>query len=457
MEEIFPFESILIISGLAVFLLIGVILRAKITLLQRFLIPSCLIGGFIAMIIRNAGLIAIPQETLELIVYHLFNLSFISVGLTPASKIREKGSKKEKLEGPVGMGLIEGVIFPIQAIIGGVFTLLMIRLGFNLFSSFGFLTPLGFIEGPGQALSIGQSWEQIAAHIYTNATVVGLTFAAIGFFFAFFVGVPLVDWGIRKGLSDQTPKVLPTDFVRGIISKNQEKKHAGYETTHPGNVDVVSFHFTIVGLTYILTYGLVSLITSLPLGDISKMIWGFFFFFGLVVAVLIRLIIEKLDVGYLIDRDVQKRITGWSVDFLIVATIAAIELMIVWTYLLPISIISIVTGIITLYVVMYIGKRMWKKYTLERIAGIFGTVTGTVPSGLLLIRILDPEFKTPAAIDLGLTSIFAAPFVLVGMLLVNAPVLWGWSIEQTIIAFIGMLIVAFALIRIFGLWGKPKF
>ena len=457
MQEIFPFESMIIISSLALFLLIGVILRAKIGFLQKFLIPSCLIGGLIAMILRNLNLIELPHATLELFVYHLFNISFISVGLTPASIARKQGSGKEKIAGPLGMGLIQGVIFPLQAVIGGVFTLLFISLGANLFSSFGFLTPLGFIEGPGQALSIGESWEQLAAHLYTNATTVGITFAAIGFFFAFFVGVPLVDWGIRKGLSHQTPKVLPKDFVQGIIQRNQEKKPAGSETTHPANIDSLSFHFALVGLSYLLTYGLVKLLTMVLPTDIAKMIWGFFFFFGLLVAVLIRLAISKLDLDYLVDRDVQKRITGWSVDFLIVATIAAIEIAIVWTYLLPISIISIVTGISTLLVVVYLGKRMWKKYTFERIVGIFGTVTGTVPSGLLLVRILDPEFKTPAAIDLGLTSIFAAPFVLSGMLLVNAPVLWGWSLEQSILVFAVMMLISLILIKILGLWGKPQY
>lgn len=457
MQEIFPFEPILIISSLAVFLLIGVILRAKISFFQKFLIPSCLIGGFIAMILRNLELIQISHSTLEIFVYHLFNISFISVGLTQVSKTRKRETGKNKIAGPLGMGLIQGVIFPLQAIIGGLFTLLFIYLGLELFPSFGFLTPLGFIEGPGQALSIGQSWEQIAAHIYTNAATVGLTFAAIGFFFAFFVGIPLVDWGIKKGLSDQTPKVLPTDFIKGVISKNQEKRQAGFETTHPANIDSLSFHFALVGLAYMLTYGLVKLLTTIIPGDIAKMIWGFFFFFGLIVAVIIRLLISKLDLGYLVDREMQKRITGWSVDFLIVATIAAIELAIVWTYILPISIIASVTGISTLFVVLYLGKRMWTRYSLERTVGIFGTVTGTVPSGLLLIRILDPDFKTPAAMDLGLTSIFAAPFVLSGMLLVTAPVLWGWSVQQTILAFGVMLIASLALIKLFGFWGKPQF
>jgi len=457
MQEIFPFEPILIISSLAVFLLIGVILRAKISFFQKFLIPSCLIGGFIAMILRNLELIQLSHSTLEIFVYHLFNISFISVGLTQVSKTRKKETGKNKIAGPLGMGLIQGVIFPLQAIIGGLFTLLFIYLGLELFPSFGFLAPLGFIEGPGQALSIGQSWEQIAAHIYTNAATVGLTFAAIGFFFAFFVGVPLVDWGIKKGLSDQTPKVLPTDFIKGVISKSQEKKQAGFETTHPANIDSLSFHFALVGLAYMLTYGLVKMLTTIIPGDVAKMIWGFFFFFGLIVAVIIRLIINKLDLGYLVDKEIQKRITGWSVDFLIVATIAAIEVAIVWTYLLPISIIASVTGISTLFVVLYLGKRMWTRYALERTVGIFGTVTGTVPSGLLLIRILDPDFKTPVAMDLGLTSIFAAPFVLSGMLLITAPVLWGWSVQQTILAFGVMLIVSLALIKLLGFLGKPQF
>ena len=456
MQEIFPFENMLVLSSLAVFLLLGVILRAKLPCLQRFLIPSCLIGGFIVMILRNMFLQDIlPYATLEIMVYHLFNLSFISVGLTPA---KESGdTQRFKIDGALGMGLVQGVIFPLQAIIGGLLTLLFVYAGFNIFSTFGFFAPLGFIEGPGQALSMGQTWEQLSASIYTHATTVGLTFAAIGFFFSFFIGVPLVNWAIRKGLSHETPKILPTDFIRGIVSKDQDKVQAGYETTHPANIDALSFHFALVGLTYILTYVFIKILTDyLPI-DIAKMVWGFFFFFGIVFALVVKAIMKKLGVIYLIDREIQKRITGWSVDFLLVATIAAIELSIVWTYLLPISIISIVTGISTLLVVLYIGKRIWRDYAFERTAGILGTVTGTVPSGLLLVRILDPDFKTPAAIDLGLTSIFAAPFVLGGMLLVNAPVLWGWSIEQTLLAFVVMMIIALVLMKVFRLWGKPAF
>ncbi len=78
MQEIFPFDTMLIISSLAVFLLVGVILRATIPFFQKFLIPSCLIGGFIVMVLRNLQILDISHATLEILVYHLFNLSFIS-------------------------------------------------------------------------------------------------------------------------------------------------------------------------------------------------------------------------------------------------------------------------------------------------------------------------------------------------------------------------------------------
>ena len=45
----FPFEALLGFGWLGVMLLLGIFLRAKIGLLQRFLFPSCLIGGLLGI------------------------------------------------------------------------------------------------------------------------------------------------------------------------------------------------------------------------------------------------------------------------------------------------------------------------------------------------------------------------------------------------------------------------
>ena len=48
---------------------------------------------------------------------------------------------------------------------------------------------------------------------------------------------------------------------------------------------------------------------------------------------------------------------------------------------------------------------------------IFGVSTGTLPTGLALLRVIDPDFETPVALDYmyssGLTFILAIPFILV--------------------------------------------
>jgi len=454
MQSPFPFESMLVFGCLAIMLLAGVLLRAKIAFFQRFLIPSCLIGGILGLILLNIGVTRLSVTNLETFAYHLFNISFISLGLTrnEASKATSKAGI-HIFKAPLWMALTQSVIFPLQAITGGVFVALFGFFGIKLFPTFGFLAPLGFEEGPGQALSIGKVWQGFG---FEHATTIGLTFAAMGFFFSFFVGVPLVNWGIRKGLSTQGTKALPQDFLTGIISKNQKRKSAGELPFHSSNLDSLAFHTALVGLVYVFTHGVIKYLGLIVPADVSSTLWGFFFIFGLGFALGIRWMMERLGIEHLLDPGIQRRITGWSVDFLIVSTVMAIKLTIVWQYILPISAISLVSGALTAFMVVYLGKRIWS-YNFERTIAIYGSVTGTVSSGLLLLRIADPDFKTPVAVEIALMNVFSIPSIGLYLVLVNGPLWWSWSISTTLLVFFGLMSLALGLIRVLKFWGKPQF
>ncbi len=454
MQSPFPFESMLLFSCLAIMLLIGVLLRAKIQFLQHFLIPSCLIGGLLGLILLNMGVMRLPVGDLETLAYHFFNISFISVGLTRDETRQETSQSRLRIfKAPLWMALTQSVIFPLQALAGGVLVAMFGFFGIKLFPTFGFLVALGFEEGPGQALSIGKVWQGFG---FEHATTIGLTFAAMGFFFSFLVGVPLVNWGIRKGLSAHGSKTLSRDFLTGIISKNQKRKSAGELPFHSSNLDSLAFHSALVGLVYILTYGFVKYLGYIVPADVASILWGFFFIFGLGIALGIRWMMERLGIEHLIDAGIQRRITGWSVDFLIVSTVMAIKLAIVWQYILPISAISLVSGVLTTFMVVFLGKRIWS-YNLERTIAIYGTVTGTVSSGLLLLRIADPDFKTPVAIEIALMNVFSIPSIGLYLVLVNGPVWWDWSIGTAMLVFLGLMILALGLIRVLKFWGNPKF
>jgi ESS family glutamate:Na+ symporter len=302
-------------------------------------------------------------------------------------------------------------------------------------------------------LSIGKVWEGFG---FAHGATIGLTFAAIGFFFAFFVGVPLVNWGIRKGLSSQGAKELSKDFLTGILTEDTKKRPAGELRLHPGNVDSMAFQAALVGLVYILTYAVVRYVGILLPPDTAKILWGFFFIFGLFLSVLIRSLAGMLGFEHLIDAGIQRRITGLAVDFLIVSTVMAIQLPVVWQYILPVSVISIISGIFTTLILVYMGKRLWD-YNLERTAALYGTVTGTVSTGLLLLRIADPDFRTPVVIEIAVMNLFSIPLIGACLVLVNAPIWWDWGVGSASLIFFAIMIVCLTVLRVLKFIGTPKF
>jgi ESS family glutamate:Na+ symporter len=386
------------------------------------------------------------MSTVETLAYHFFNISFISVGLTPEDTTNGSDRGWRKLRGAGWMALMQGMTFPIQAVLSSLIVLLLGMAGMELFPMFGFLVPLGFNEGPGQALSIGKVWESFG---FAHAATIGLTFAAAGYFCSFFIGVPLVNRGIRRGQTTYGPRQLPADFITGILPRESPNVSAGRLTLHSGNADTLAFQMALVGIAYGVTYGLVRLLGTLMPADAAAILWGFFFFFGLVVALILRKTMQALHVAHLVDSGIQRRITGWSVDYLLVATVVAIQLEIVGQYLLPIGLIAVVNGIVTTLLVVWFGRRL-AVFSLERTAAIYGTVTGTVSCGLLLLRISDPDFRTPVAFELALMNVMVLPIVGGCTLLVNAPLWWGWSIGLTMTVFAAIFGVSLGLLHLLG-------
>ncbi len=460
MDTPFPFDMLLSFGTMAIFLLFGIFLRAKVKFFQSFLIPSCMIGGTLGMIILNINtipdiqLIPFKSADFEVFAYHMFIISFISIGLTPSSDSDGVERKTGSLfKGAAWMAMIEGVTISIQAIVGCLLVLLFAVFGMELFRTFGLFLPLGFTEGPGQALSFGKTWE---GYGFENAATIGVTFAAIGFLIAFFVGVPLIRWGVRKGLPVEKSRALPEDLLTGIISKDGNREKAGDLTMHSGNVDTLAYHLALIGLVYVLTWFFSTGLDKIIPANITKSLFGFFFFFGLAIALLIRFIMTKLGIMHMIDPGIQRRITGWAVDFLLVATIMSVQVNIVAKYIVPIAVMSVIAAALTIVSILYLGRRI-DTLNFERTMAIFGTCTGTVSTGLVLLRVIDPEFRTPVALEIGLMNVVVVPIIIASMILVNAPVWWDWNLWLIILAHIPILVGSLIIIKLMKMWGKPKY
>ena len=73
-------------------------------------------------------------------------------------------------------------------------------------------------------------------------------------------------------------------------------------------------------------------------------------------------------------------------------------------------------GIVTFLYLRRMCKKLYPDYSDEGFFSMYGMLTGTISSGVLLLRELDPNFKTPAANNLVSGSsfgiIFGAPVLL---------------------------------------------
>lgn len=397
-ESFMPFFGTF--GWISILLIVGVVLRAKIGFFQRFLFPAAIIGGIIGFILISLGLINIPHEEFTRFAVTLFTLNFISIGLTGADETAvKKGSTlgKTMIRGMLWMALLYSIVFSFQGLLSvGILSIT------NLFSSplytgIGYLVPSGFAQGPGQAVALATVWEN--AYNIPNAISFGLTFAAVGYLISSFVGVPLANWGIRRGFPVNAPKELPRDFLTGISEKGNGPV-AGKLTTHPGNIDGMAFQLAVLLTTLFITYfACLGLKAILP-GPIKALAFGLMFLWGMFIAVFIRFILGKLGLVEYLDNNIQRRITGVAVDFMIVATLVSVKITVVWAFILPITLLCIVTAILTTLFLIYFGSRM-DHFGFERFMALFGTCTGTGASGLLLLRIVDPEFKSPAAQEQG--------------------------------------------------------
>lgn len=453
--------GLLTFSWICVFLALGLVLRAKIPLFQKGLLPSCMIGGVMGLIIVSFGLVKLDGPTLGALTYHFFAISFMSLALAGREKNGEAGGSRVTFRATLHFALIFLIAMFGQAFVGGAITYVMAGAGMDVFPEFGTMVASGFAQGPGQAITMGKIWEASGRGNGVELSQnIGLIFASLGFVMAFGVGVPLMNWGIKRGLAQHLGSGVTKEVELGIMEVDSNIS-MGRHTTHASNIDTLAVHVMILGICYLLTYLFCDLggtiISKLPLEDPKKWVafsWGMFFLYGLFMASAMRLCIDKLGFGHIICTPLQNRITGMSVDFLIVCTLVGVKMAVVSRYIVPISIVTIVVTALSLGVVYYYCRR-FDRDQLEQMGALFGTVTGTASTGVLLIRLVDPGFKTPAAYATAAQNLICLPLAIVAMVIYAAPFTSGMSMPMALALHGGFTIVCVIALYLCRLIRKP--
>lgn len=432
----------------------GVLLRAKIPFLRKMLVPASVIAGVIGIFFMNiifgAGIdIGTDEGMYTDIVNNLFTVSFISISLTNTPKC-EDNTTKNIMKGATALGLIWCLLYSITPIIAtGIIALVGIE--YKMDSMYGMLIQFAFCQGPGQSAAYGAIFEQYG---WEDSTTVAIAFSVIGFIVAFLVGIPMAKRGIKKGIAKNCGQIDDT-ILKGYLKKEEQTEYMVKDTTCSSNIETLAFHFALIGVCYILAVGIAQLLALLP-GFLGSSMSNMMFMNGMYAAYIVKWFMKKIHMDFLLENTLQSKITGWTSDYLVVCAFMAVSVDIISKWIIPILVVSIIITLVTAIVCFYFGQRIGGTNDFERTLGLYGTCTGTVPSGISLVRIVDPNFLTSTSVELGacnLVMIASTPVYIIILALASGTI-------TLMLAVVGLLICAMgylALLKITGTWGSKTY
>lgn len=449
-------EMLITFGWVSLMLIVGSFMRYNVGFLQRMLIPSSAIGGIIGFLLINFGIIHVTIGLLQTFVAQLFIISFISIGLQSIERKNEpalSGTNKNNtlFKGVLWFAIAWGLFVNLQAFVGMLAIKLSNLFGDPLSPMYGILLPFGFSMGTGQAISYGAVAEEIGLK---NAASVAITFAVVGYVLATFVGIPLARYGIKKGLAKHS-EALSENLLKGVVGKDTNQS-VGKSTFHSSNMETITFQMALIGAIYLIAYFTMTWVSQLLPPNLASFVAGSLFIFGVLWAIITASLIKKLKVDHLFSGDLQKSITGWTVDIMVVASFMSVSLLSIQQFLVPIIMVTTIGAIVTTVGCFFIGSRMGSNYDFERSISFYGLVTGQVPNSLLLLRIVDPHFKTTPILEIALYNSLL-PVTLAQIFLGFAPIIWDWNEMQALLLFGGSIVVYLVLLKVFGLWNSPTY
>jgi len=384
----------------------AVILKRFVPILRRYLIPNSIIAGFIGFLMgpNLLNLVPVNIDALGGIIYHLMAIGFISLSLRNIPK-------RKKDFNAVNGGLIIVTTYLMQGILGFTISLIWSSADSGVSPVMGMLLPLGFGQGPGQAFSIGNQWEQLGM---TNGGSVGLAIAAAGFAWATVGGIIILNI------------LLKNKRHKYEDIKVQEKRELIVKDYEFSDMDGLTIQMVIVGVVYVAVYLLLTLVQTLLSGlgtfgeSIGTTLWGFHFVFGALIAIAFRNVYNKLHEkgiakeNYL-NNFLLQRIAGFVFDFMVAASISAVVLSNISESFWAIFTITFIGGFATFFYVQVAVRRTMKEHRLPNTIAFYGNLTGQISTGMALLREVDPLMKSGATENLifgsGIAIFFGFPLI----------------------------------------------
>jgi len=436
-----------LINVLFAYIMVGLLIllsryvKQKVPIFQRLYLPESIIAGAIALLLGPgvlgaiAGAIGINEylaenglfpETMRTVWAQspgvFINIVFAALFLGETIPHPRDIWRKTAPQVAFGQTLAWG-----QYVIGLLLTLVILTPIFGVDPIAGCLIEIAFEGGHGTAAGMAEVFENLN---FPEGPDLALGLATVGIVSGVIAGTALANWGREKGYIQQTETHLPGDAFFQETEGTEEREIRSQRARLMNNllVDPLSLNFGFVGLAIAIGWIILQVLKFLEV-----LTWGQFglelaaavplFPMALVGGLIVQLMMKRLGLDLLIIRPLQQRISGVALDVVVVTALASINLMILGANM-GVFIILAVAGIAwNIWAFIYLAPRIIPVHWFERGIGDMGQSMGVTATGILLIRMVDPENKTGAFESFAYKQLFFEPIVGGGLFTAAAPAL----------------------------------
>lgn len=440
--------AVLVYVLLSVGLLLGKLARIFFPLLRRYFIPSSIVGGLVALIGgpevwgrivpgQPGGLVgAEVYEFCALIPGFLINIVFAALFLGKTIPPPREVWRRAGPQVAFGQAMAWGMY-----VVGIGLTMVLLTPLYGVPHAFGTLLEIGFEGGHGTAAGLASTFQSVG---WAEGTDLALGVATVGVVMGVVIGMLLINWGVRY---NQTAFLTPDGFRQSEESEGSsdtaeesggaetskgkdvgrrsdksgtvgsEEARADQEAYEITSIEPISLHAAYIGVAIgigaILQWLLVQveLQTLGRLGVEPLMAHVPLFPLAMIGGILLQQLHDRFLPRLKLQRILFAKLQGVALDYLIVAALAALSLTTLAANWQPLLML-VVAGIIWIVgMFLLLGPRMLPDYWFERGIGDFGQSMGMTATGLLLLRIVDPDYRSPAFEAFGYKQLLFEPFV----------------------------------------------
>ena len=387
-----------VFTSLCLLLAVGKVLRVQVPLLQRLYLPSSVIGGVVGLILFSSCGSLFPaelKETMSKCPGFLINVIFATIFL---------GAAVPKVADVVRFALPQLTLGQIiawgQYVVGLGLAGFFFTRAFDVPAAFGNLLEIGFEGGHG---TVGGMTDSFLAFGWEDGIALGFTVATVGMIVGIVFGMALIQYAHARGIVKQVRAFKDRSLnERRGVHRRDHRPSAGVQTVLCDSIDSLAWHLAVVGLAVLIGYGIHRCIpmSGFPLFPLC-----------MVGGVVLSLFAKVARIDLLVDRVQMERISGAALDFLVVSAVATIRLDVVAAHWQPLVILCVAGAVWSVACVLFVAPRIFRTAWFERAIAEFGQATGVTATGLMLLRTVDPENRTPAAMSFGYKQLLHEPIM----------------------------------------------